>query len=336
MNYKVLLLLVAILNTNLFSQSKFPTHYIPDRTYSGQSIFDIINVPVEKIDIGLWSIIISKEFDNSIDVNYYLNKLDEMVVEINRMLAGRTRDFDKFGLTRMFIYDSGIWNNNQPFQYDLDDPLGHNLSTQLLSTYIDTRKGNCVSMPTLFLALMERVDPNVIFRPSLAPLHLFCRFRDRQTGDVWNVEATNQGSPARNQWYIERMNISQLAIDKQSYLSDLTKKEFIAELINILASKSREDKQYKKALKYTELALKLSPNSLSALVQKGSLLAWIGYEKSQKEKLEKEEMKKLHDESEKYIKKAIELGWQERTKEAEEKYLKEVNEEKHKINSKSN
>ncbi len=336
MNCRFFLILIFILEVQLFAQSKFPVNYSPDRTYNGQSIFDIIKVPEDKIDIGLWSLIIAKEFDNSIDVNYYLDKLDEMVAEINRMIAGRKSDFDKFGLTRMYIYDSGVWNHRQPFQYDLDDPLGHNLSTQLLSTYIDTRKGNCVSMPTLFLALMERVDPNIAFRASLAPLHIFCRFRDRQTGDVWNVEATNQGSPARNQWYIERMGISQKAIANQSYLADLSKKEFIAELINILAAKYRKKEQYKKALKYTNLSLKLSPKSLSALVKKGALLAWIGFEKSKNETLEKEEKKKLHDESEQYIQKAMELGWQKCKKEAEEKYLKEVNKEKQKIKDNSN
>jgi len=247
-----------------------------------------------------------------------------MAEEIKRMIAGRERDMDKFLATKMFLYEVGEWNDYRPFSYDLEDPLGNILEHQLLSNYIDSRKGNCVSMPTLFLALMERVDPSIPFVGVKVPLHLFCRLKDRQTGDVWNIEATNGGNPARNQWYIDNHKISQTALDNKLYLSDLTKKDYIGELIGTLISKERRAGRFENALKYAELSLKLSPKSDVGLVQKGALLAEIGYEKLNNGTLSEEEKIYYHEESEKYINKAFSLGWKPESKEEIEEYLKEV------------
>jgi Uncharacterized conserved protein len=320
-----LIFLIIILNM-LFISFAQPVFRRQIPLYTDQTLYDLINEKEENIDVGHWALIIANEFDNSIDVNKYLIKLDEMAEEIKRMLAGRTNDMDKFLAVKCF-YMNSEWNDFIPFSYDLDDPLGKQLKNQLLCTYLETRKGNCVSMPTLFLALMERVDPNEKMVGVKAPLHLFCRFKDRQTDDVWNVETTNGGNPARNHWYKENFNIEQKAIDNKLYLVDLSKKEYIAELIGTLISKERKVGRFEKALKYAELSLKLSPNSDVGLVQKGALLAEIGNEKLEKGNLSDEEKTYYKTESEKYINKAIELGWKPETKEFRESYLKSVNEE---------
>ena len=257
----------------------------------------------------------------------------KMAEEIKRMIAGREKDMDKFLATKMFLYEAGEWNDYKPFSYDLEDPLGNVLEHQLLSNYIDSRKGNCVSMPTLFLALIERVDSSIPFVGVKVPLHLFCRLEDRQTGDVWNVETTNGGNPARNQWYIDNHKISQTALDNKLYLSDLTKKEYIGELIGTLISKERRAGKFEEALKYAELSLKLSPKSDVGLVQKGALLSEIGYEKLMKGILTEEEKNYYHDESEKYINKAFSLGWKPENKEDREEYLKSVKTELQKRNT---
>ncbi len=310
---KIILLTITIC-FNLLSQN------IP----KNKSIFDIVNEKDENINIGYWALIIAKEFDHSIDVSKYLTKLGEMTNEINRMLAGRNKDMDRFLATKTFLYVPGKWNDFKPFSYDLNDPLGKVLNHQLLNNYLDSRKGNCVSMPTLFLALMERIDPSTPFVGVKAPLHLFCRFKDRQTNDVWNVETTNGGNPARNQWYIDKMNITQTAIDSGLYLRDLTKKEFIAELIGVLIAKERKNGNFEMAMKYVDLVLKLSPNSDLGLVNKGALISEIGYYKSQRKELTIEEKKYYNKESNKYIERAKILGWKPESKKEREEYLKTV------------
>lgn len=321
MTIKYLIFLFALLTKAVFPQ------YLSVNDYKAKSIFEIVDEKEANVNIGLWALIIANEFDKTVDIKSNQKKLDDMSEEIKRMLAGRESDMDKFLAVKMFLYEAGEWNDYQPFRYDLDDPLGKQLKNQLLTTYLETRKGNCVSMPTLFLALMERVDPDIKLLGVKAPLHLFCRFKDRQTDDVWNVETTNGGNPARNHWYKENFRIEQKAIDNKLYLVDLSKKEYIAELLGTLISKERKAGRFEKAIKYTELSLMLSPNSDVGLVQKGALLAEIGNEELEKGNLSDEDKTYYKTESEKYINKAIALGWKPETKEFREEYLKSVNEE---------
>lgn len=315
-----------ILSVFLFTNIVF-AQFTDYSDHKPKSIFEIVDEKEANVNIGLWALIIANEFDKTVDIKSNLKKLDDMSEEIKRMLAGRESDMDKFLAVKMFLHEAGEWNDYQPFSYDLDDPLGKQLRNQFLTTYLETRKGNCVSMPTLFLALMERVDPDVKLVGVKAPLHLFCRFKDRQTGDVWNVETTNGGNPARNHWYKENFKIDQKAIDNELYLVDLSKKEYIAELIGTLISKERKAGRYERALKYAELSLKLSPNSDVGLVQKGALLAEIGNEKLEKGNLSDVDKTYYKTESEKYINKAIALGWKPETKESREEYLNSVTKE---------
>lgn len=108
------------------------------------------NVAEDEIDIGLWALIAAREFDSSLDISVYLDRLDKKAAEIKKMLAGRNSDMEKFLATRMFIYENGPWNNFQPYAYDLDDPLGNNPKNRFLSTFMDTRLGNCINMPFIF------------------------------------------------------------------------------------------------------------------------------------------------------------------------------------------
>jgi len=325
----------------LFAESHFPVSYQPDRQYTGQTIWELPDIPEEQLDIGLWALIIAKEYDSAVDVQRYLDTLDAMSVEIERMVGGRNTDMVKFVMTKMCMFDPGEWNNNHPFEYDLDDPFGQKTENRLLSTYIDTRKGNCVSMPTLFLALMERVDPNIPFHGVAAPLHLFCRFHERETGEIWSVEPTNGGNSGRDEWYIEQMNIPKLGIDSGIYMSDLTKREFLAELIAGLVSAVRQEGKYDEAMEYTDLMLKLNPRSVTGLVHKGALLSWKGQilldsivaEKRQPSLIEHERLSLYQIKSDKYIERAKSFGWSLESPRMRKNYLRTIEEERSNSNN---
>jgi hypothetical protein len=68
----------------------------------------------------------------------------------------------------------------------------------MLSTYVRTRKGNCVSMPVLFLIVADRIGLKV--RLAAAPLHLFVRYTDAAGADH-NLEATSGGHEAPAELY---------------------------------------------------------------------------------------------------------------------------------------
>ena len=313
----------------VIGESHSDIEYTPLRTYTGQTIWDLPSIPEEQIDVGLWALVVAKEYDDTVNVEKYLQTLDTMAREITRMVGPRDIDMVKLVMTKMYLYDTGVWNGGYTFKYDLDDPLGQKPGAQLLTTYLDTHKGNCVSMPTLFIALMERVDHTVPFYGVSAPLHLFCRLRDRQRSRDWNVETTNDGHNMRDEWVIEQNNVPRIAIDSGSYMGNLSKKEFIAEIIGTLVYRFRHARDYEKALSYAELMLKLNPKSLIGLVQKGALLAWLGHtmkvkilaENRRPNSSEESKLKLYYDQSELYIDRARSLGREPETPESREKYL---------------
>lgn len=338
------LLLVAYAPVSAQEQpgvSRFPIHYAPDQIYTGQRVEDLPAVPEEHVDVGLWALVVAKDYDPLVNVRAYLQKLDEMAGEVRHMLAGRTSDMDKLLAVRAFLYEPGPWNGYRAFGYDLDDPLGKRPGNPLISTYLDTRLGNCVTMPTLFLALMERVGPDVPVRGVMAPLHLFLRFRDRQTGDVWNVETTNGGQPARNQWYVDQFRISQAAVASGAYLRDLTKREYLGELVGVLTRQARSAGRYEQALRYAELTLALNPRSVNGLVQRGAVQEWIAFNavegaKARGEKLDEAEMERLralNRASQASIEQAQRLGWTPERPEDRAAYLEAVKAERQRRSS---
>lgn len=305
----------------------------PPRSVNNQTLWDLPTIPEQDINIGYWALVIAKECDSAVDSNNYLHTLDTMVAKINYMVGPRDGDMVRFAMTQMYQFEPGDWNGGQVFSYDLDDPLGKKPGARLLSTYLDTHKGNCVSMPTLFLALMERVDSTIPFNGVSSPMHLFCRLRDRQDGKIWNVEATNGGHSMREEWVIERFGISQVAIDSGIYMRNLSRREYIAELISVLVLKYRDAREYGKALKLADLVLELNPRSVTGIVNKASILGWLGHrmqeriimiERRRPTKQEAEELRLYKTQSDSLIERARSLGWEPETPESREQYLQTV------------
>jgi hypothetical protein len=123
-------------------------------------------------------------------------------------------------------------------------------------------------MPTLFLTLMERIDPNVQLFGATIPMHFFCRYYDRQTHDQFNVETTGGGLPERNDQLLDIMPVNQTAIDKGTYFRNLTKREFIANLLTIVDGQASKAHDYRLVMKYADLAIRIAPKHVTGYINK--------------------------------------------------------------------
>lgn len=321
----------------LFLQALFSSAFAQEY-FQGQNIQDILKLPEDKINLAIAKLVIDKMVDPSIDINIYLSKLDSMIIDINKILGPRTKSMDKMLSIKTYLFDDGEWNNQQPYVYDLDDPLGRKIENKLLPNFIKTKKGNCVSMPFLFLILGKKMGIDVV--ASTAPLHIFVRFKDDLTGDVWNVETTNGGNPARNVWYVQQFGITEEAIRNGVFLKDLTNKETISLMLMEVEQFYIEKQEYEKALEICDLALKYYPNYAYALARKGNAYACIldrdvrqkGYSPDNPLPKDKEDYyKKIFKLNMQCFEKAESLGWKEAGKEFDEKYLQMVKEEQNKL-----
>ncbi len=123
--------------------------------------------------------------------------IDRMAADVKAMAGEGARSAEKLAALKRYLYEGGAWNGNRPFQYDLDDPLGETPANRLLQRYLTTRRGNCITMPILFLVLGQRLGLSMTL--AEAPLHVFVKYTD-DDGAVWNLEPTSGGGFTRDLW----------------------------------------------------------------------------------------------------------------------------------------
>ena len=145
-------------------------------------------------------------------------------------------------------------------QYDFTDFMGDSSHTAMfISKLLATGKGQCHSMPLLYLAIAEQLGAKANL--SLAPAHSFIRFSD-DDGSMYNYETTN-GSVVSDNWMLQSGYINTTAIKNKIYLDTLSQKQLLAYCMLDLAMGYQHDYGYdgftEVALKY---ALQLDPNGI--------------------------------------------------------------------------
>jgi regulator of sirC expression with transglutaminase-like and TPR domain len=178
----------------------------------------------------------------------------------------------QFDAIRKALYEPGPWNDNRPFTYDHADPLGENVRHKLLSYYLKSRLGNCVTMPTLFMIVGRGIGLHLTLTD--APLHVLVRFTHPGL-PVLNVEATSGGGFARDVWYQQQLKISDKAIQSGLYLRTHTDRETIAlmstTVLEYLLSVGRNEE----AINVADSILAADPKDGFAMVKKGTAIAAI-------------------------------------------------------------
>jgi regulator of sirC expression with transglutaminase-like and TPR domain len=300
---------------------------------SAKHLRTILQQPEQEIDLARVKLTIDRMIDPAVDIEAGLKKIDAMVAKIKTMPDHGPSSTAKMLTLKRYIYEPGEWNNFQPYQYDLDDPLGTKLSNKLLPRYLESKKGNCVTMPLLFVILGQRLGIDVT--TATAPLHILVKFKD-ETGNMYNLETTSGANPARDVWYREQMPMTDEAVANGVYLRPLTRKETVAVMVTTLAEHYFEQREFEKAITISDLTLEYYPRDVEAMVRKGSayyrLLAKYYLEKY-RSPVEIPDRAKGHfaylsQNNRQWFAKAEALGWREPSKEDNEKYLQKVSQER--------
>lgn len=234
---------------------------------------NLLDASEGKMDFGRAKLAVDQFIDPSIDVEATLVEIDQMVVTINKMLGTlppelASTSMEKMKALRAFLYEGGHWNNGRPFQYDLADPYGQKAGSQLLTSYLASRKGNCVSMPALFLVLGERLGLDVTL--STAPLHVFVKYTDDAAGQTWNLETTSGAGFTRDVWYRQKLPMTDEAIANGVYLKTLSRKEAVSVMATLLLDHLIENGRYDDAIAVADVLIEAYPTNAYALVKKGT------------------------------------------------------------------
>lgn len=290
--------------------------------------------PETEIDLAVARLTIEKLTDPSVDIAANLREIDRIASNIKKVPRYQENTIGKLNSIVQYLYHAGKWNDNKPYHYDFNDPLGTaHPENSRLSHYLKTRTGNCVSMPLLVLLIGERLGLDVHL--AVAPLHLFVKVK--VDGQNLNFEATSGGLKS-NESYMKEFLITPDAIKNGIYLRNLSKKQTIAvmitELAQIYSRKSQKSSDFDKSFEFTQLMLKYDPNNVSAMLIRGN--TWrnilnrdLNDFKSRKIPLTieiKRHFDALLSRNLQWYSKAESLGWREPPRDYDERYLKMVNE----------
>ncbi len=219
------------------------------------------------IDLARVKIEVDRMIDPSIDVDAQLAQIDQMVATIETMLPRNADSWTKIEAIRRYIYQPGPWNDNRAFSYDHDDPYGLDAQNKLLSDYIQDRRGNCITMPFLFIILGQRLGLDVT--PAMAPLHVFVKFTDDQ-GITHNLETTSGAGRARDQHYRDLLPITDEAIANGVFLTPLTTEQAVAVIAVVIVEDLMAQDRHHDAMAVADIVLDYYPNFAYAMVKKGT------------------------------------------------------------------
>jgi regulator of sirC expression with transglutaminase-like and TPR domain len=307
------------------------THQMSLNDFPDIKKFDyLINKPENKIDLAVIKLTIDKTIDPSIDINKNLKIIENMVSKIKTMLGSNPSSEAKVMAVKKYLYEKGNWNNYKPFHYSFDDPLGEKIENKLISNYIETRIGNCVSMPILFVILGQRLGIDVTL--STAPNHFFVKYTNDQSHITFNLEATNGANITRDIWYRKQMPMTDKAIESGIYMEKLSKKETAAVMLNILSEYYWNKNDLPHVLAVSQVILKNDKKDIETLLRISCVFYKLlknnfldVYIKSDLIPLEKREYFNYLAESHQYFfKKAEDLGFKEESEENKKDYLEIV------------
>ncbi|PHR46497.1 MAG: hypothetical protein COA32_10150 [Fluviicola sp.] len=205
------------------------------------------------IKVNVLNMLMKKEgitTTNNLGKNYVIQKLfSERIVEFK---------------------DTVVWRVHQPYQYAFDDFLGEeDWSNMFVTKLLHTGKGQCHSMPLLYLILAEEINAKAWL--SLAPEHSFVIFSDGRT--FLNFETTN-GYPVTENWMMESGYINSMAIKNKIYLDTLGQNALISTLLADLAMGYIDKFGYDDfVVTMTDQLLQMYPKSIQGQILKADLLA---------------------------------------------------------------
>lgn len=225
----------------------------------------ILETPDKDLDLAGAKVSIDALVDPSIDRQATLKQLDDIAMAVRRQIPFGSPSRVVLDKLKTYLYQPGPWNDNAPFQYNFDDPLGHDLLTKLLANYLKTKKGNCISMPMLFVVLGQKLGLDVTL--TIAPSHMLVKYRENEQGNWLNVETTSGANFARDAW-IRQQNpvVTDLALQTGIYLRPMSKKEAVVEMVGTLMELYAMNGFHQARIRLARLSLQYAPKYVHGML----------------------------------------------------------------------
>lgn len=159
-----------------------------------------------------------------------------------------------------------------PFLYNFEDFAGEkDWSNMFVTKLLETRQGNCHSLPILYKLIVEEMGERAWL--SFAPNHLYIKLRNEKSG-WYNTELTSGYFPT-DAWMIASGYVHLDAVRSGVYMDTLSQKQSVAMCLIDLAEgfqKKFGDINLGFILSCCETALKYYPNYVNAMLLQAETL----------------------------------------------------------------
>ncbi|MBU8896767.1 transglutaminase-like domain-containing protein [Corallococcus sp. M34] len=215
---------------------------------------ELLALPEERLSIGEASLRLGSFVDPDTNVSEGLRRINLLADQVRTLVGGRTDPDYRIRAINQVIYRE----NN--YAYDKADPLGERVDASSLWRLLESKKGNCVSLPVLWYAVAERLNYPVAMVE--APHHFFLRYSDGKYRS--NIEATSGGGEVDDERIILDLEVPKEARSSGSMMRSLAKRELLGALIAEAAARLMKDWNIGLAARLSELTLTVHPRSVTA------------------------------------------------------------------------
>ena len=228
-----------------------------------RSIEQVLRLPADQLDIGIAALIISEQWSDMVPGRRYQQRLDDIALEIRSRLKDRnlTADYRAIAVINEYIFDELGFASVE----NADNP--HDL---FLHTVLDKKRGYCLSLSILYLAVAERLG--LPLYGVVVPGHFFVRYDD---GHVrFNIETTGKGRTADDKHYIEKFKVPETA--DNIYMTNLSKIQTLGCFFNNLGNSYTDVGDTEQALLALERAVEINPSLAESLANLGNVYLEAG------------------------------------------------------------
>lgn len=194
-----------------------------------KTAFEILDLREEEIEIATALFALTKEYDNTVDINRYSEIIDNIVGELNKRISGVKDQKKIISIINDYLFNTLSYKKHfLPF----GAPWGkEDLKFSLLPFVLDNKKGTCNGLTALYFSIAQRL--NLPIYAAEAPEHIFLRYDDGS--EVINIEVLQDGNEISNEEYINELKIPKSSLEKGVFLRNLTKREYMALFSNVIA-----------------------------------------------------------------------------------------------------
>ncbi|HSV27844.1 MAG TPA: transglutaminase family protein, partial [Sedimentisphaerales bacterium] len=230
-----------------------------------RSFEQVLRYSNDDIDIGTAALLLSQRPDNQFNMRRYRGMIDEMAMTILQRLKARQHGPDHRAIE---VVNQYLFEELRFIAVDTADDAEH----LYLDSVMRNRKGYCLSLSILYLAIGERVGMPLY--GVVVPGHFFVRYDDgiRQ----FNIETTSKGNIASDEYYRTTFKVPSHGYDS-IYMRNLTNRETLSCLLNNLSNIRHAAGDLDGAIADLETALQLSPGLSTAHSNLGNLYARKGW-----------------------------------------------------------